>query len=288
MKYDNYVARLAQQVRAALDLISAGYAFDYGPEFEIAFCEILSRALPDRIGVCRGFVVDADGNKAGDDIIIFDRTRFPTLRLMQAGDFSRKESIPIEAVYAYIEAKHTLHIRGSGPQSLDRALQQIAAVRTLIAKREAVRPGQAMPLLNLNDCGIPVISPAYLPAIANPLFTMIIARHVRRSKKGQPLTDPEIVRKLLNSKSWPSAADLAVLGENIAVVPVLRLAPGSVEYKSVFLPKQYEINARRVDGLGFGIAIASLGAAIDWIQLGRLHWHAIIAEALGTIPKPKD
>lgn len=286
MKYNDYVVRLAQQVRAALDSISAGYGFDYGPEFEIAVCEVLSRTLPDRVGVCRGFVIDHTGRTAGDDLIIFDRTRFPTLRLLDAHDFSRKESVPIEAVYAYIEAKHTLNINGAGPQSLDYALKQVEKVRKLVSEREPVRPGQIMPLLNLNDCGIAVMIPGYLPSIANPLFTMIIARNVRKTAKGKILTEPAAVKEALEGKTLNSSADLIVAGENIVIVPVLPAKPAGVEYKSIFyIAGKYGLNARQVEGIAFGVAIASLWAAIEWIQLGRMRWHDVIADALGTVPK---
>ena len=87
-----------------------GYSFDYGPEFEIAVCEVLRIALPDRFGVARGYVVSADGSFAGDDIIIYEKARFPTLGLRGKDSYLKKEYIPAEAVYCYIEAKHTLHI----------------------------------------------------------------------------------------------------------------------------------------------------------------------------------
>jgi hypothetical protein len=287
MQYDDYIGRLAQQVRAALDSISAHYAFDYGPEFEIAVCKVLSRALPGRVGVCRGFVVDRDGTNAGDDIIVFDRLRFPALRLLEADDFSRKESVPIEAAYAYIEAKHTLHIDGDGPQSLAHALAQVEKVRTLVNRRATVRPGQVMPLLNLNDCGIHVAIPAYLPPIANPFFTMIIARNVKKSANGDVLTDGKEIKQTLQGKALSSSTDLIVAGENVAVVPVLPNQPSGVQYKSVFYMTGYGLHAQQVDGLAFGIAIASLWTAIEWIQLGRMHWHDMIAEALGAQSQPE-
>ena len=51
--------------------------------------------LPSKYGVCRGFVVNRHGDKAGDDIIIYDQEKFPTLRLLPKDDFSLKEEIPI-------------------------------------------------------------------------------------------------------------------------------------------------------------------------------------------------
>lgn len=106
--YNNYVIDLNNKFQRRLDDIAADHNFDYGNEFEIAVCEVLREFLPLKYGICRGHVVSFDGNKTGDDIIIYDQERFPTLRLNRRDNFSRKENIPIEAVYAYFEAKHTI------------------------------------------------------------------------------------------------------------------------------------------------------------------------------------
>src|SRR5580692_9222880 len=101
--YDGFVKNLAARFDEALNEIAAVYNFDFGNEFEVAICKVLRRAIPHRYGICRGFVVNAEGQAAGDDIIIYDRIRFPTLRALGQEDYSLKEKIPIEAVYAYIE-----------------------------------------------------------------------------------------------------------------------------------------------------------------------------------------
>ena len=49
---------------------------------------------------------------ARDDIIIYERNRFPLLRLINESDFCRKQQVPVESVYAYIEAKHSLTLEG--------------------------------------------------------------------------------------------------------------------------------------------------------------------------------
>lgn len=102
MNYDNYVLKLSQKINSTFEEIEAEYNFELGNEFEVVLCNILRDFLPEKFGVCRGFVVDELGNKAGDDIIIFDQVNFPTLRTLGNNQFLRKENIPIEAVYAYI------------------------------------------------------------------------------------------------------------------------------------------------------------------------------------------
>src|SRR6266851_5063767 len=123
--YDGYLQNLNKRFEEALSEIEAHHNFEYGDEFEIALCKVFRRALPQMYGICRGYVVDADGMVAGDDIIIYDRARFPTLRALGDEDYARLEKIPIEAVYAYIEAKHTLELEGESRSSLTKAVDQL-------------------------------------------------------------------------------------------------------------------------------------------------------------------
>jgi hypothetical protein len=122
--YAGYIERLAKRFDEALSEIEAVHNFEYGAEFEVAICKVLRRVLPHKYAVCRGYVVDESGHTSGDDIVIFDRIRFPTLRSRDEEDFSLKEHVPIDAAYAYIEAKHTLDIDGNGESSLARATEQ--------------------------------------------------------------------------------------------------------------------------------------------------------------------
>ena len=69
----------------------------------MSVCKFLRRFLPLKYGICRGFVVDRHGNT---DIITYDQELYPTLRFLDSDNqFAQKEQIPVEVVYAYIEAK---------------------------------------------------------------------------------------------------------------------------------------------------------------------------------------
>jgi hypothetical protein len=129
MLYDGWLLDIAARFQTRFNQIKAEFNFDFGPEFEIALATVLREFLPQRAGVCRGFVVSADGRKAGDDIIIYDKSRFPTLRSL-GDDLAKKEQIPFEGVLAYVEAKHRLDLEGRGDGSLEKALAQIAAVKS--------------------------------------------------------------------------------------------------------------------------------------------------------------
>ena len=108
--YRGYVRRLAKVFAVEFSRIEALFGFDHAKEFKIAICRVVRVALPGRFGIARGFVVDRNDNVAGDDVIVFERPRFPGLGLRE--DFDRIEQIPIEAVYCYIEAKHTIELYG--------------------------------------------------------------------------------------------------------------------------------------------------------------------------------
>ena len=82
MAYGDYLQTISVKFENLFQDISVQHNFDYGPEFEIALCKALRIILPAKFGICRGFAVTLDGDIAGDDIIIFDNERFPTLRLL--------------------------------------------------------------------------------------------------------------------------------------------------------------------------------------------------------------
>ena len=104
--YNGIVENIAQEFERELGSIMAGFNFDYGGGFFICVCKFLRRFLPLKYGICRGFVVDRHGNTAGDDIITYDQELYPTLRFLDSDNqFAQKEQIPVEVVYAYIEAK---------------------------------------------------------------------------------------------------------------------------------------------------------------------------------------
>lgn len=168
--YNNVIKNIAQEFERSIKNIVAVYNFDYGDEFEISVCKFLRRFLPLKYGICRGFVVDKYGNSAGDDIIIYDQELYPTLRFLELDNqFAQKEQIPVEAVYAYIEAKYTLN-----SASLRKAVKQVGAVKKLCYSRSAVIKGNFQ-----NDCHIFnnqfSKTNGWNPIITNPIYGMILS-----------------------------------------------------------------------------------------------------------------
>lgn len=280
--YRGYVPSLTKQLADALNDIQVEHNFEYGDEFEIALCRVLRLALPDQYGVCRGYVTAFNGEVAGDDVIIYERARFPSLRFQKHDDFSRKEYVPIEAVYAYLEAKYTITLSGKGGQSLHKAVKQVAAVKKLIGTREELKFAQLDPYVVHST--LPIKAPPHLPSIRNPPYAGIFAAAAKISASAKRTTDFATIREAVNAAkaSGTPPPDLLALGPSFVVVPVL---PGDGGPKlmatSFFIEGRSEYHAFDAAGNGFGIALASMMAALDWIRLDRMPWYAIVGNAVG-------
>lgn len=283
--YGNYIVTLADQFKRIIDGIMADYGFDYGDEFEVVICKALRKTLPNKYGICRGHVVSADGRKEGDDIIIFDQERFPTLRNHEKDDYSRKENIPIEAVYVYIEAKHTLDLN-----TFSTAFKQVSAVKELIIEREQTDFLQFDPYVNVPSRWKIEKSSDY-PPYRNPVFCMILSRYAT-NKEGKKTDNPhEIQEFLLESlglvEDKKFEPDLIVAGKSNTLCAGYKKPDQEEVQVTLFSPFHlieegmgihYEPVIR--EDLTFGIALAHLLAAIDWIRLGRMPWEEILTDAL--------
>src|SRR5262249_12604964 len=102
MLYRGYLQDLATAFRRRFEQMSTAFNFEHGNGFEVALCRVLRDIFAQKYGICRVFVVPADANSAGDDIIIYDRYRFPKLRIFPQKSYELRQNIPVEAVYAYI------------------------------------------------------------------------------------------------------------------------------------------------------------------------------------------
>lgn len=282
--YDDFVKKIADRFDSALAEIEAVHNFEYGSEFEIAVCKTLRRALPQRFGICRGYVVNKDGETAGDDIIIYERLRFPTLRALEE-DYSQKEKVPIEAVFAYIEAKHTLDIEGNGSGSLMRAIQQTAKVRGLCNARKPVALTQITPTMNLAGANVAAL-PGF-PDIRNPMYTMILSRFVRIRSGEAPANDADLIEEALLrfQLHGHSPPDLLVAGQSHVGFPLAQTETEATLF-SPFIQKGARLVGKTAPNLAFGVGVVHLLWALDYIELGKMPWNEIVANGLGyTITK---
>lgn len=261
--YGGYIRRLSRKVLARLSEIEAVFNFDLGPEFEIAVCHLLSDILPSRFGVCRGFVVAENGQKAGDDVIIFDRMQYPTLRSSVGLQFSVKDQIPIEAVYAYIECKHSI----PDDETFGKAMQQASDVKALMLTRKS--------RINSDyEADGPVYNgkvrdwPRSWPPLKNAPFTMIIAR---KWSGGVP------------SKKVKHPIDLAILGEDHILSQRVALGPDGIKAALFHDDRHWAaLDTDRLDKEAFGVGILMLMQAISWIELAPIDWAGTLNEAFAT------
>lgn len=253
--YNGYIQRLSKKVKARLNDIEAIYNFDLGDEFEIAMCYLLSDFLPERFGVCRGFVVSENGQTAGDDLIIFDKMFFPVLRPMYGNDFSIKQQIPIEAVYSYIECKNSIN----DEDVFNKALSQVRKVKSLILERAAKNNPDFEkngPIYNHT----PRDWPRNFPKRKNQPFCAIISR----SSNGF------FPNKVTVDSNNP---DLMILGEDRVATQTVNLGSDGIK-SALFYDEDYwaSLAIEEVKGDAFGIGIVTILHALGWIELLPIQW----------------
>lgn len=275
--YDNFLPDFQKKIDTFLTTIKANFNFDLGTELEIQICKMLRIFLPSKYGICRGFVVNRYGDKAGDDIIIYDQERFPTLRLFPKDDFSLKEEIPIEAVYAYLEVKHNLT-----KESLTKAISQVVAVKKLVSQRAQMSIYQTDPyiasdLIQLN----PV---EYLPSFRNPIFCGIIGKFSNGTE------DAEIIDNFLNSHRYESieSEDYKFYPELIVGGPNNIARTSYIKDATTFPTIFHSINNYKcvyqiikTPNLSLAICFSYLMVAIDFIRLGQMPWAEILNNGTG-------
>jgi len=280
--YNDYVRRLSEKMTRRFDEIAAVNNYEFGSELEVALCQILSECLPQKYGVCRGYVVDANGNQCGDDIQVFAQDRFFTLRSGLGRDFNVKEQIPIEAAISYIEAKHTLCLEGEGSSSLFKAWAQVENVKRLCAQRDSLKIGSWNPYL---ECPVEFPLPKGF-TIQNPMHGVIFARNISLKENSKKKLSPDEINAIIqrripeiasisNKSYWP---DLIIAGDSIVVTPSIFEA-GEMFFNP-FVSNDTDYGTRVVPGLAYGIGFTCLQFVLDWIRLGKLPFDRILADAL--------
>lgn len=282
--YNNYIKTLSEKFNRRLDDIFGKYGFEYGIEFELAVCEILRSFLPLKYGICRGFVVTESGEMAGDDIIIYDQERFPTLRINDKDNFSRKEQIPIEAVYAYLEIKHTIILGNSkSTSSINHAISQVNKIKELCDQRTKVGIFQVDPHLpefkNNLRC-------EHLPEHRNPIFTAIISRYVAFENSTNRLTDVNEISNLLFTKDIDNSIynpELIIIGNSNYLATghyCDKYEKDGIETIFSLPDKKSFYGVHIAENLTYGLFLAYLIHAIDYIRLGRMPWANMINQII--------
>jgi hypothetical protein len=271
--YNGWLLNLAARFQAEFDNIATVHNFEYGDEFEIAVCKVLKTILPRRASVCRGYIVAQNGALAGDDIIIFDSSRFPALRAI-GEDLSQKQQVPAESVLAYIEAKHTLFLHGDSGQSIDKATLQTCNVKDL--SRTPLEHRHLIPGL---DLGAQVIPPPTYPNIRNPWYTAIWSRksdwpsdqHVLCPSRFAP-NIPSHLRPDLVATDKGCLIPMLVKRDTGLPLPRFEIRP--------FLCQETEHVWSNIETTTLGIAAVHLLSAIEWIVLSEIPWNPMMSSCI--------
>ncbi|WP_437748030.1 DUF6602 domain-containing protein [Sorangium sp. So ce302] len=278
--YDGWSEEIVEHLEDEFRKLRALATLELGPELEIAMCHALRKFLPERAGVCRGWVVDVTGDKQGEDIIIYDAARFPTLRGL-GGDLAIRERVPAEAVLAYIEVKHTLYAQAKVPaksqgQSVVKACRQVAAVKRLT--RAPVPLKMIAPRISLEDGAIQ--RDRGFPAIRNPWYAAIWALNLRVDKALEGNPAEAVKRRVAGARR--AGTRVEHLPDVIAAGPVLMTpaiaAAGALEPRPFTTPDTELIFTNGMKALG--AAMEHLTWAIDDILLGEIPWRRMLAHQL--------
>lgn len=253
--YGGYIERLARKVEARLQDIEAIYNFDLGDEFEIAICDLLESLLPAKYGVCRGFVVAENGEKAGDDLIIYDKMSSPTLRSSMTRQFPVKEQIPVDAVFAYIECKHSI----SDADVLQKAVSQAEAVKKLVLTRRGRSNPEYLASGQVYN-GKVRDWPRTYPPLKNQPFCAVFARKY----------SPDVSVHHIKGEYAP---DLLILGNDHIATPTVYMGPDGI-HSSLFSDTKFGTPLCRevATGNAYGLGLVILLQALSWIELLPIDW----------------
>ncbi len=279
--YNGLIEKISQEATKYFDAILATHNFENGNEFEVALCKILRLILPKKYSICRGYIVAPDGSCAGDDIIIYDAYAFPKVRLIE-DELAIKQYIPFEAVYAYIEAKHTLYLEDD--DVIGKAFNQINKVKSLSRVPRSFEELDGYKLKAGLNTNVTISSRKNWPDYWNPLFTCIISRYFKKSKKDTQtgVTQPEIINSWKNKLS--GQLDLILFGEKFVGLPCIN---GSI-YSPFFIEGKSDCAIFESDN-SIGVAFSSLMWALENIKLAPIDYPQVIAKALDiTVNKEKS
>lgn len=268
MAYTKLISEITTVINRKFEAISANYNFDLGDEFEYAICDFLDLILPEKYGVCRGFAVTKSDEKAGDDIIVYDKERFHRLRLIDKKSFEKKIEVPIEAVYAYFEAKHKLICNGV-KSNFRKAVEQTESIKQL--ERQGRKLLSIDHNIGLGDMFSVDRRPKW-PNIANPIFTGIIARQFE--------DDGNLKAEVINLNQLIMAPDIIIAGENHIIKT--EVIDNEIEHldSPFFIKGNNPLMHYEKQNSAFAIGIIQILYALDNIRLGRMPYSKIIMEAI--------
>lgn len=276
MAYNKLIQNINSAVEKRFAEISTRYNFDNGDEFEIALCELLRLLLPIKYGICRGFAVTIDDDFAGDDIIIYDKERFPTLRLLEDDKYDKKQEIPIEAVYCYIEAKNTLIVSGED-SNFEKALKQSADFKMLERDHRKI-----LSIDHHTDFGdkFSTEERKKWPNVANPIFTAVITRNLKDPPVNQKIDLPDfLLTETARLTDFTTSPDLIIAGGDVLLIPEI-LNEDANHHDSPFVNENNQLKFFKTPKTALSVGLVTILYALDNIRLGEMPYSKIINKSI--------
>lgn len=281
MFYNDFIEKISKRFETRFNEIDPEWNFDIGNEFEVCLATLFSEILPEKYGVCRGFVTPKSGAPKGDDIIIYDQVSVPLIRPPIEQQFVRKENVPLEATYAYVEAKNTIEIKNSEERNyIVKAVKQTAEIKNL--ERVERKFNELVKGVNFENHSSTIRKG--WPTIWNPMFTAVFARGARID--GKLVDDPHTIKSVLKNLELPkNSPDLLVIGPNLILVPHVREDKTDTYFSPFLMEDTGTLLMWEVPGLAYGAGLASILYALQNIRLGEMPWRDVIHEVIGDAIK---
>ncbi|WP_445956737.1 DUF6602 domain-containing protein [Yeosuana sp.] len=281
MIYDNYIKKISDRFEKRFSEIDPQWNFDMGNEFETELATVIEELLPDKFGVCKGFVTPMEGNSRGDDIIIYDKMNVPLIKPPNTHKFTRKESVPLEATYTYIEAKNTIELKDTTVGTyIGKALNQVSQIKRL---ERRPRPfAKIIEGFNLEN--IKFERNIGSPQILNPMYTVLFARGARIN--GELVTDIKKIKEYLPVDYGEFGPDLIILGPNFGIAPYYvdrneKSKSYGTYYETPFCIRgRHEMIIYEMPEMAYGFGLCSLLHALQLIKLDSMPWRKVLGEII--------
>jgi hypothetical protein len=114
------------------------------------------------------------------------------------------------------------------------------------------------------------------PKVRNPYYSAIWARHVRSSESD---VFAAFSRRLVDLGSVRSELPDAIVAGTVLALPLVRNSEKNVSVKP-FLCESTELGSVLNSASPWGIALAHMLWAIEWVRLGDLPWSTMLTEQL--------
>ena len=196
-------------------------------------------------------------------------------------DRSRRSRCADPAVHDAPIPAFTMRRNPQNGQSLAKATRQIERVKAV--KRPAVSHDEACGIGP--NSGLKANVDPGLPTIRNPYYAAIWARDLK--VKPKPKSEPgDPARAFLDQlnvlKDEREELPDAIVAGSALALPIY--ASGTTRVLEPFECATTELVTLRNDSAPWGIALAHLLWAIEWVRLGNLPWSQMITEQFGNHP----